>query len=42
MPRRFEEKWVAHKDYERVVREAWELPVRNGSPIFKLFEKSKQ
>ena len=27
MPRQFEEKWVAHPDCERVVREAWELPV---------------
>ena len=42
LPRRFEEKWVAHPDCERVIHEAWGLLVRNGSPMFTLFEKIKQ
>ena len=42
LPRRFEEKWVAHPDCEGVIHEAWGLPVRNGSPMFTLFEKIKQ
>ena len=42
LPRRFEEKWVAHPDCERVICEAWGLLVRNGSPMFTLFEKIKQ
>ena len=42
LPRRFEEKWAAHPDCERVIRESWGLPVRNGSPMFKLFERIKQ
>lgn len=41
LPRHFEEKWVAHPDCEKVIREAWELPIQNGSPTFKLFEKIK-
>ena len=42
MPRRFKEKWVAHPDWERVVHEAWELPIRNGSLMFKILEKIKK
>ena len=42
LPRRFEEKWVAHPDCDRVIHESWRLPVRNGSPMFKLFERIKQ
>lgn len=42
MPRRFEEKWVTHPDCERVISEAWGRPIRNESPMFRLFEKIKQ
>ena len=42
LPRRFEEKWATHPDYERVIREAWGGPIQNGSPMFRLFEKIKQ
>ena len=42
LPRRFEEKWATHPDYERVICEAWGGPIQNGSPMFRLFEKIKQ
>ena len=41
-PRRFEEKWSTHPDCEGLIREVWGRGTRNGSPMFKVFEKIKQ
>ena len=38
---RFEERWVAHQDCEKVIRETWRIHPQSGSPMFRLFEKIK-
>lgn len=37
---RFEERWTAHEDCEGKIEEAWSRQPPNGSPMFRLFEKS--
>ncbi|XP_023906329.1 uncharacterized protein LOC112018051 [Quercus suber] len=39
---RFEEKWVAHANCERIIREAWNQIHPQGSPMYCMFEKSKK
>ena len=38
---RFEEKWVAHPEYEEVIRDSWIHTQPSGSPMYCLFEKIK-
>ena len=39
---RFEEKWVAHIDYERIIEESWNQTQPHGSLMYCLFEKIKK
>ena len=41
VPKRFEEKWAAHPEFETVVIAAWTNAVSMGSPMYNLFEKKK-
>lgn len=39
---RFEEKWVAHADYEELIRTSWTETQLRGSLMYCLFEKIKK
>ena len=39
---RFEEKWVAHADYEELIRTSWTETQPRGSLMYCLFEKIKK
>lgn len=39
-PFRFNNKWIFLKDYDKIISEAWEIPVE-GNPMYKLISKVK-